>query len=95
MTDPSQKDLGILQALLERLEKQRLPWALDLKRRVDAGERVSELDMEQLEEVFANARTLEPLLDKHPELHKLAGQLIHLYNEITARALENEEAAKK
>ncbi len=94
MTDPS-KDLGVVQALLERLEKQRLPWALDLKRRVDAGERVSDLDMEQLEEVFANARTLEPLLDRHPELHQLAANLIRLYNEITARALENEEAAKK
>ena len=90
MTDPSD-DMGVIQALLERFEKQRLPWALNLKDRVDAGERISEFDMQLLEEVFANFRHIEPLIKRHPEYHELVARAIHLYNEITAKALENEQ----
>ena len=91
----SSEDLGVIQALLERLEKHRLPWALDLKDRVDAGECLSDFDMGQLEEVFATASKIEPLLERNPEYRQLAARMIRLYNEITARALENEKAAKK
>ena len=90
MADASE-DLGVIQALLERFEKQRLPWALDLKARVDVGERISEFDMTILEEVFANFRHIEPLIKRNPEYHELVARAIRLYNEITAQALKNEQ----
>lgn len=85
------QDLGVMTAVLERLETQRIPRALDLKTKVGNGETLAELDIQFLEEVFADARELMPLIERHPEAEPLAAKMLHLYHEITARALKNEE----
>jgi hypothetical protein len=87
----SSKDAGTIQTLLDRLNKQRLPRALDLKSRVDRGERVLENDMDFLKRVFDDAGTAQALADKHPEFQPLVARLISLYSEITSKALENEQ----
>jgi hypothetical protein len=92
MSDPS-KDEGVIAVLMERLEKQRLPRALDLKEKVDAGEVLADLDITFLEEVFADASKVGPLVDRHPEYQELATRLISLYKHITAKALENQKSA--
>jgi len=84
---------GIVLALLERMEKQRLPRALDIKERVDRGELLNDSDIEFLEHVFADASKARPVIDKHPEWHELVTRLLSLYTEITDRALENEKAS--
>ena len=93
MTDTS-KDAGMIQALAERLQSQRLPRALDLKAKVDRGETLNELDIRDLDEVFRNAREIGPLVDRHPEWHELVTKVIGLYKEITDKALENEKASQ-
>ena len=80
---------------MERLGKQRLPMALALKAKVDQGGLLNEADIAFLEEVFAGSAQLKPLLDAHPEWQELAARMAGLYGEITARALENEQAARK
>ena len=92
--DKSSNELGIVQVLAERLEKQRLPRALEMKAMVDRGERLGESDLLFLEEVFADAARLKPYLDTHPEWQDLAGRMTHLYKEITDKALENEKQAR-
>jgi len=89
MTDTS-KDAALIQVLVERLEKIRLPIALELKAKVDEGEVLNELDIEYLEEVLGDVDQVKPLLDRHPEWQELAARMVSLYNEITTKALENE-----
>jgi len=77
--------------LLERLNKQRLPRALELKKRVDAGGKLEEGDIDFLHRVFEDANHVQGVIAKHPEYEKLVAQLISLYSEITKKALENEQ----
>ena len=92
MTD-STGDQGVIAVLLERFEKQRLPKALRLKKRVDAGERLSESDIEFLEDVFDTMKQAQPLVERNPEYKKLVASAIDLYKEITERALQNEQGS--
>lgn len=93
MKDPN-KEAGVVQVLAERLEKQRLPRALALKERVDQGEMLGDSDIAFLEEVFRDAAQIKPYLDTHPEWQDLAGRLVHLYQTITEKALENQKQGK-
>ncbi len=85
------KDTGVITALLQRLERERLPRALDIKAKVDRGERLGDEDMVFLEQVFSDASKLKPLLDRHHEYQSLVAKVIHLYKSITDKALENEK----
>jgi len=95
MADSPSKEVGIIVALAERFETQRLPRALALKAQVERGERLSDQDIKFLDQVFSEAGQIRTLLDKHPEWRPLVAQVVSLYQEITERALANEKAAGK
>ena len=86
-------DEGVIMALLERFNKQRLPKAIELKDRVDAGATLSNLDIRFLQDVMADAQKLAPLLERHPEYQDLVSRAAQLYRQITEKALENEKNA--
>ena len=75
MSKQSDSDAGTIQAVLERLEKFRLPRALAIEVRVDAGELLNDSDIQFLYQA-------------------LAAKLVGLYDEITRKALENEQQRK-
>jgi hypothetical protein len=85
-------DIGVATVVLERLQKDRLPRALDLKAKVDAGGQLDEMDIAFLERVFADSEDAKPFLDRHPEYQEIAAKMASLYEEITAKALENEKS---
>jgi len=87
----SSEDTGVILALMQRFNEQRLPKALTLKVRVEEGECLSEHDIAFLDEVFRDANHVMPLIDKHPELQPIATRAVSLYKEITEKALENEK----
>ena len=95
MSNSWSEDAGTIQVLLARLNSQRLPRALDLKSKVDPGERLDEQDMQFLQTVLEDANGAQHLAAKHPDFQPLVGRLISLYGEITAKALENEQKGLK
>ena len=95
MTQHDDKELGITMALMERFEKQTLPDLLWIKGRIDKGELLSDGDMEFLERISQNATDIKPLVDKQPEWQTLYARAINLYEEIIAKALENQQAAER
>lgn len=90
MSEASQ-DAGLVMVILERLEKQRLPRALQLKEKVDRGERLEDFELRLLEEMLGDANQVRPLVERNPEYQDLAARVLHLYREITHKALENEQ----
>jgi hypothetical protein len=94
MADSPDKDTGVLMALFERFETQRLPRALELKEKVDRGEVLSEDDIAFLNQVFADSEHVKPFMHRHPEWQPLMARAVELYKEITDKALANEKAAR-
>jgi hypothetical protein len=90
MQDETKED-GVILALIERFERQRLPRILELKDKVDRAELLDESEMEFLQGVIVDAQHNKPLIDKHPEWQKFCAEVVHLYEEITEKALQNEK----
>ena len=85
-------DEGVLTVIVERMQEQRLPRALELKAKVDAGETLEDFDIDFLEKVFEDCTNLKPLLDRHPQYQDMAARMMNLYHAITTKALANVQA---
>ena len=93
MSETSDKDIGILMAMLEKFEQFRLPRLLALKDAVDNGEPLSDEDIEFLEQVIADSTRTMSIAHKNPELNDFCEHVTHLYHAITEKALQNEESS--
>ena len=89
----STTDAGLIEVLLERLEKQRLPRLLSMKDKVDEGSSLDELELDFLENAIADARKVIPLIDRHPEHQVFATQVMELYKNIIDKAMQNEKGS--
>jgi hypothetical protein len=88
MSDNS-NDQGVIQALLDRFNNQRLPRALAMKEKVDRGEELEEFEVTYLAAVFEDLRNIKTLLSRHPEYEPLVLKGMALYQEIAEKALAN------
>lgn len=84
-------DTGIIQVILERFEKQRLPRMIEIKQRLDDGNTINEFELEYLSEAIHDARAILPLLERHPEYEPLLSRVFHYYKIICDQALNNEK----
>ena len=84
---------GTYQVLVERFVERRLPTLVDIRDRVEAGELLSEGDIEILSRVIDQAQNFAATAHEFPEAKPLIARVIDLYEQITERALQNEEQA--
>ncbi len=91
--DTKDKDKGVIFVLLERFNKQRLPRALALKKKVDSGELLNDYDHNLIEEVLKDASQISSLIERNPEYKDLAARAINLWNEIIEKDIENQKKA--
>jgi len=92
MSDPTM-DIGLIEVILERLEKQRLPRLLDIQKKVDNGTPLIDLDLNFLESSMKDASRVIPIIDRHPEYQALAAEVMSLYKDITEKALQIEKSS--
>lgn len=87
----NEKNNAVIEVLMERFEKRRLPRLLDIKEKVDQGNKLDQFDMEFLTTVFKDARENEHYLEEAGDEYKnLIAKVSSLYHSITEKALENE-----
>lgn len=94
MLDSEHED-GTIQVLLDRLTQFRLPRAIALKDRIDAGGLLEDSDIEFLKRVLEDAASAKSLIKNHPELHELSARLSSLYSDIITTAMKNEQQSKE
>ena len=91
--DQNEKDKGVITVLLERFNKQRLPRALALKKKVDSGEVLDDYDHKYIKELQKDASQARLIVERNPEYKDLATNITNLWNEIIEKDIENQKKA--
>jgi hypothetical protein len=89
--DSDAEDEGTLAALLQNA-KRGIPNLLAVKERIDGGDTLSDLEIADLEDIFARARHMIHVYDEHPEVQDIVAHVVSMYLQITTKAVENEKA---
>lgn len=86
-----ENDDAVLQTLMDRLLRFRLPRLLAVKERVDQGEALTDDDIVFLKAAMADAQASQPYVMRNPDFHDLGARIVQLYSEVVSRAVENEQ----
>ena len=84
------KDTLIITAALKRFNEFRFPRIQSLKKKVDGGEVLNEMDLTFLRRVFDSAEDLDPIIQRHPEYISLRDKAASICEAILKKSEENE-----
>lgn len=85
-------DQGVIYVLLEHFVRHLHPSALEMAKKLDAGERLEDTEIEHVAQILEDIKLLRPLIDRHPEHREIAEGVIGLYADLVRRAWRNETA---
>ena len=85
-------DQGVIYVVIEHFTRHLHPRALDMEKKIDAGERLSDEEIAHVAQTLEYMKSLRPLIDRHPEHQQLAAGVVALYAGLAERALRNETA---
>jgi hypothetical protein len=85
-------DPGVIYVLTEHFSRHLFPLALDMEKRLDAGQRLNDWEIAHIVRVLEDLKGLRPLIDRHPEHHQFAVGVAALYADLARRAWHNETA---
>ncbi len=88
----SDKDKGMIEVILERMGKQRLPRLIKIRDNLNNNQKLTDYDIEYLEEVFHDTQENDHLAKNSDDddLKVMFIKVVCLYKEITEKALANE-----
>ncbi|MGI9325186.1 MAG: hypothetical protein ACR2PZ_08215 [Pseudomonadales bacterium] len=86
-----EEDRATLTTVTDRFNKWRLPRALEIRKRLEKGETLTDTEIDFLHRVFESAEEIMPIIERNPEFQPLANKVIDLFHEITSLALENDQ----
>jgi len=87
-----EKERGVIMALLERLEHQRIPRLLEMEKQVEAGAKLTDAELDFLAQLMEDWKQYGHRMAEHEKLRPLLMRVIDLYHSITQKALANERA---
>jgi hypothetical protein len=83
-------DNQLFRALLEHYDRHTLPRMMDIKHRLDAGEKLNDTEISFLQDVFAEIHKIEPLIHRHPEYQVLFSRIADFCKALSMQAVSNE-----
>jgi hypothetical protein len=90
-----ESEIGILTAVVERLENRRLPKLMAMKKKVDNGIPLEDDELHFLKKTVKDSNKIMDLVDKYPEYQEIATKAIEIYKEIAHKALQIEKGARR
>ena len=91
-SDLDDKELGVVQVVLTRFNRDVIPALKNMKLRVDAGETLSERETEKLEKAIKRSVRGREFAKKHPEYKALLESAQDVFEYIARKSAENAEA---
>ena len=83
-------DRGVIYVVLEHFGRHLYPRALDIEKQLEAGERLSDAQLDHVADVLDGIMQLRPLIARHPEHRDLVAGVVSTYVGIAKRAMQNE-----